>query len=902
MVLVAISVTTAIAVALTVWRETVRYAETKRGELLAVATVFATAANEAVASENRGMALASLKAIRGFPSIQYARVETGSGHILAEIGTGIVLESAAREAAGGSVWSLLTDHALPVRVPVVHSGEQIGALVLIATTDDLFGRILSGVKTILAAAFASGLIGFGAALRLQRRIVRPLHRVIETINGIRQSEDFSGRVEQAEDEETARLVDSFNAMMSEINERDVRLARHRETLEITVEERTHELRVAKEAAETANAAKSDFLATMSHEIRTPMNGMLVMAELLTKARLNDQDHRYAEIILKSGKSLIAIINDILDLSKIEAGRLQLEHTDVAPAGLAADIVDLFWDRAAGKGLDLAAYVAPGVPAGIFADPVRLHQILSNLVNNAIKFTETGSVLIEIYARPGRGASVWLDVGVTDTGIGIPEDRQETVFEMFAQADQTTTRRFGGTGLGLAICRKLVHAMGGRIGVKSKEGKGSTFHFSVPVDIDRAAANPAPPEAVNFGRVVIATNYGRTAQTLARTLGDFGLSATIQEAAAVTGMRLGDGDILIADPAAIDRGGFTGQPRAVVVLSPAGDRLPDQLLNDGKATNRLPCPATRDGIVGCLTRIAAGVKERANSQTRRIDDETLPQFAGARVLVADDNAVNRETILAALSRFGITPDLVENGQEAVEAVAAGDYHFVFMDCSMPVMDGFTATRTIRAVEAAGASGAVKLPIVALTARVLGEDDNAWREAGMDAFLVKPFTLKQIGECLSGWLKAFETEAEPVAEPAGDTAAGVRQPPTAAGENAGADDEVPLLDLSVLESIGAMGGVGGSSLLDRLFALYRANMPNSIAELERAVAAGDNAETERIAHAMKSMSFNIGARRVADLCAGAERAARSGKVSAVDVAAISGEYDVVIAAIEELAEAA
>ncbi|MEZ5840810.1 MAG: ATP-binding protein [Hyphomicrobiales bacterium] len=897
-VMIAIAVTTAIAVALLVWRETVRYAETKRGELLAIASVFAAATTDALVAGDRAAAMKSLKAIRAFPFVHYARVETMSGRVLAEMGTGIVLESAAENAATGSPWSLLTSHDLPVRQKIVSAGEQVGYLVLIADTGDLVARILDGVKTNIAAALAAALIGFAAVFRLQRRIVSPLHALIESMNEVRETEDFRHRVEAAEDEETARLVDSFNAMMSEINERDDRLARHRETLELTVDLRTRELRVAKETAETANAAKSDFLATMSHEIRTPMNGMLVMAELLTRAHLTDQDHRYAEIILKSGKSLIAIINDILDLSKIEAGRLTLERTEVTPASLAGDIVELFWDRATGKGLDIAAYVSPRVPAGVFADPVRLHQVLSNLVNNAIKFTETGSVTIEMDGEQIAGRTARIDVAVIDTGIGIPEDRQDTIFEMFAQADQTTTRRFGGTGLGLAICRRLVDAMGGDLKVRSKEGEGSSFYFSIEVELDTAAAPLHLPDPAAFGRAVIATALPRTAETIARYCADYGVAPFLAD------MRrppaFGPRDVFIADTAILEEIALDGAPKAVVALTPVGDERASRLLVAGKATNRLPCPVTAEGVAACLQRIAEGVRERPETSTRRGGEmASLPQFPGARILVADDNAVNRETILAALSRFSIVPDLAENGAEAVEKVAAGDYQFVFMDCSMPVMDGFAATRAIRAAEAeAGtAAGAGRLPVVALTARVLGEADDAWRDAGMDDFLVKPFTLDEIGRCLLDWLTpsddvvapepaAIETPATPQAPAPSPVAQTAPVVPAAPVDD---DDETPVLDPAVLKSIAEMGGPAAAALLDRLFGLYLENAPKTLAELAAAHAAGDAAEVARAAHALKSMSYNIGAARVAALCADVERTAKSGSYAPEALAAIGTSFN-------------
>ena len=312
---------------------------------------------------------------------------------------------------------------------------------------------------------------------------------------VRESQDFTTHVERQSDDETGTMVDAFNDMLVNIRERDERLSEHRAQLETKVEERTKDLRVAKEDAESANAAKSEFLATMSHEIRTPMNGMLVMAELISGAELAPRQQRYAEVIVKSGQSLLSIINDILDFSKIESGSMDIEQIPLDPATVIDDVLNLFWERASSKGLDLAGYVEADVPMVIQGDPVRLNQVLSNLVNNALKFTEKGHVCViaRKLPEPGPDGAMMVEFAVQDSGIGIPEDKIDTIFSAFSQADQSTTRKYGGTGLGLAICKRLAHAMGGQIGASSTPGEGSVFAFTVATrSLDESIRQPASP--------------------------------------------------------------------------------------------------------------------------------------------------------------------------------------------------------------------------------------------------------------------------------------------------------------------------------------------------------------------------------------------------------------------------
>ncbi|WP_419545688.1 ATP-binding protein [Methylobacterium oryzae] len=420
------------------------------------------------------------------PSIVYGAIERPDGSVLAEQGIGLRLtRDAAQDGADLSLLHLLATRSLQATAPIVENGVPVGRVVLIGETDDILGHLWAAAQNAALAALLAVAIGVGVSLYLQRSVTRPLAALARTMEAVRLRHDYAQRAPVGGDDEVGALARTFNDLLSAVNERDHRLAAHSAHLEAEVSARTADLSEAKQAADAANAAKSAFLATMSHEIRTPMNGVLVMAELLAGSDLPVRQRRYAEVIARSGRSLLAIINDILDFAKVEAGKLELERVPVSPAELADTAVTLFAERARTAGLDLAAEVGPEVPRAILGDPVRLGQVLSNFVSNALKFTEAGHVAVRMTVDAADGCLV---IAVSDTGIGIPQDKLATIFSAFSQADQSTTRRFGGTGLGLSIAQQIVAAMGGTVAVTSRVGAGSTFSARIPVTV----AEPACP--------------------------------------------------------------------------------------------------------------------------------------------------------------------------------------------------------------------------------------------------------------------------------------------------------------------------------------------------------------------------------------------------------------------------
>ena len=840
------------------------FASRKRA-LEATGYVFASALADHVANGNAQESLRVLRSMNRLPEITYAAVIDRDGKAFASFGSLVVLQSGELKADIGIVEAMRSG-TYPVAVDIIKAGTSIGQVILIADVSDLRRQLLQAILTSLAVAAGAVVIGIAVGRRLQSRITAPVLALTSAIQEIRSTKRYQGTIVRNADAETGLLVDSFNAMIEEIRSRDEALDKHRQTLESTVEQRTHELRLARDAAESANEAKSGFLATMSHEIRTPLNGLMVMAELLAGAGLDQRLQRYAEVIVKSGQSLLTIINDILDLSKIEAGKLQLEAIPVDPAGIADDVTSLFWEKASSKGLDLAARIAPGMPQAILADPVRLNQILSNLVNNALKFTEQGQVLISMHVESGD-----LVMAVSDSGIGIPQKKLNTLFEAFSQADQSVTRKFGGTGLGLAICKRLAEAMGGSIGVKSELGKGSVFWVRLPIEVSRPAlALPHVPLTVAMVVDGLATQ-----SALGTCLASAGF--TVRTA----NTDVADADAVFVSARRLRSLGLPeGRRPRIVCLGWMGDSHGDTAIAEGRADDLIILPLRESDMLDMIGRIKTGTLRGKSVLDRRSSGQLpLASFKGRHAIVADDNAVNREVIIEVLRQIGISVDAAVNGREAVDLWRQRKPDLIFMDCSMPDMDGYTATREIRAHEALAIAGG-HTPIVALTAQVAGSSGDEWQKAGMDVYMTKPFTLKQIVACLEQ-----QFDGRPMAR---ETAPEV--PPDAV-----------ILDDGIIAELRNIGG--STALFHRVLDLFAGRVPQAVEHVSTLASGADLKALADAAHALKSMCANIGAFRAVEACHELERAARTGEHfdAGERIGAIVNEVRLVMSEVERLRQA-
>lgn len=512
-----------------------------------------------------------------------------------------------------------------------------------------------------------------------------------------------------------------------------------------------------------------------------------------------------------------------------------------------DVLRLFGDRAQSKGLDLADVVRVSRGVKIDADPVRLNQVLSNLVNNALKFTERGGVTVEIDADPEDAARVRFSV--VDTGIGIPEDKLDGIFGAFTQADQSTTRKFGGTGLGLAIARRLVAAMGGELRVSSAAGKGATFYFSLPLASGSASAGA--PRLASPERAVLCLDGAGTRAHLAHALETAGFQVDVCGPGEIIDVARDARLVFIdVDDLPLRNRLAVGSSGAVVAVAGLGE-APERPIADGRVERIVQRPLSKSDTDAIVDAIVEG-RSVAVAHTAAPRAE-LPHFPNARILVVDDGAVNREVAAEALKRLGVAADLAVDGKQAVAFVEQGAYDLVLMDGSMPVMDGYEATRAIRAREQE--TGRAPIKVVALTAHVIGAGANAWREAGMDGVLHKPFTLAAMAHCLTEHLSP---------EAAGEIRAQPAQPDAPKEQSSG-------VDAGVIEGLREMSG-GDNAAVARIVALYCAHAPQSLKSIDAAFAARDREALATAAHALKSMSANIGAVAVAAAAQAVERACR------------------------------
>lgn len=756
-------------------------------ELVAQAEIVAFNSAASLAFDEAASARDILAAFRAVPQVQEAIIfnlnhDVFARYVRSEIAS---YQSGYTEIAGGRVqWPskpghdvIFSDEGIFIYTPVSLDGERVGALYIRSSLDHFNAYSQQAIVLGLIALIIAVLVALLLLAPMVKIVSDPILELLFTVNAVRRDKDYHVRVAKMANDEFGELADAFNAMLEEIGQRDAELSRHQMSLESEVQERTQAMKKAnrhleetvhalqqanrairiseenKRVAEASAEAKAQFLANMSHELRTPMNGVLGMLSLLLETRLNDDQRHYVDVAYESGNILLELLNNVLDLSKIEQGKLVLESIPFDLRECIDEVFAIVGESAYAKGLELVVLRELDVPVSVVGDPTRFKQLIFNLVGNAIKFTHQGFVSLHCFPLSRDNGTIRLRFEVRDTGVGIAEDVRDRIFDSFTQADSSTTRKYGGTGLGLSLCKQIVQLMEGRIGVESTVNEGSTFWFELGfrlLDSDVVLIAAEPP--VHVVSVLVLDPNPVSANAMSHYLEEIGIH----------------GDIVANEVELSSRLETCRIPYARLLISLD---LPMPIVRHLLTTDWLKARFSSADVLfyGSIAQRNAFRQDKDNAgfemlvkpvrlaHLQRLLGGCLPDRENVEValnpgesrvvLVVEDNPINREVAVGLLRKMGYLTDVADNGEIALQMMKSKHYDVVLMDCQMPVLDGYSATRTVRQWEL---DGRPRTCIIAMTAHAMAGDRELCAQAGMDDYIAKPVKAEVLRQVLKQWL--------------------------------------------------------------------------------------------------------------------------------------------------------